>query len=118
MAEAKTGGSIARVASISGTWVNFPQLQAGYNASKAAVIIMKNSLAVEWDRYGITVNTISPGYMNTILNKGEGLYEAKKIWLARNPMGRIGEREATSLGQISLWTASSATWLPRGYPVA
>lgn len=93
MAEAKTGGSIARVASISGTWVNFPQLQAGYNASKAAVIMMKSSLAVEWDRYGITVNTISPGYMNTILNEGEGLDEVKKIWLARNPMGRIGERE-------------------------
>ncbi|KAK4203403.1 hypothetical protein QBC40DRAFT_274718 [Triangularia verruculosa] len=93
MAEAKTGGSIILVASISGSRVNFPQPQAAYNASKAAVIMMKNCLAVEWARHGIRVNTISPGYMNTILNEGEGLEEARKAWFARNPMGRIGERE-------------------------
>lgn len=113
MAEAKTGGSIARVASISGTWVNFPQLQAGYNASKAAVTMMKSSLAVEWDRYGITVNTMSPGYMNTILNEGEGLDEAKKIWLARNPMGRIGEREELCGAVVPLDVEREATSLGR-----
>ncbi|KAG9855277.1 NAD(P)-binding protein, partial [Aureobasidium melanogenum] len=45
-----TGGSIVFTASISGHRVNFPQPQAAYNVSKAAVIAMKDSLAAEWAR--------------------------------------------------------------------
>ncbi|KAK4173866.1 gluconate 5-dehydrogenase [Triangularia setosa] len=44
----KKGGSIILVASISGTRVNFPNHQVEYNASKAAVIMMKSYLAVGW----------------------------------------------------------------------
>jgi sorbose reductase len=90
MVAAKTGGSIVFTASISAHRVNFPQPQAAYNVSKAAVVAMKNSLAAEWARYGIRVNTISPGYMDTILNEGAGLEEARNIWASRNPMGRMG----------------------------
>ncbi|KAG9523080.1 NAD(P)-binding protein, partial [Aureobasidium melanogenum] len=75
-----TGGSIVFTASISGHRVNFPQPQAAYNVSKAAVIAMKDSLAAEWARYGIRVNSISPGYMDTVLNEGAGLEEARNIW--------------------------------------
>ncbi|KAG9963658.1 NAD(P)-binding protein, partial [Aureobasidium melanogenum] len=85
-----TGGSIVFTASISGHRVNFPQSQAAYNVSKAAVIAMKDSLAAEWARYGIRVNSISPGYMDTVLNEGAGLEEARNIWASRNPMGRMG----------------------------
>ncbi|TFK38079.1 hypothetical protein BDQ12DRAFT_683937 [Crucibulum laeve] len=86
-----TPGSIVLTASVSGHIVNFPQPQVAYNASKAAVLHLKNSLAAEWARYGIRVNSISPGYMDTILNKGDGLDEAKKIWYSRIPMGRMGD---------------------------
>ncbi|KAG9947540.1 NAD(P)-binding protein, partial [Aureobasidium melanogenum] len=85
-----TGGSIVFTASISGHRVNFPQPQVAYNVSKAAVIAMKDSLAAEWARYGIRVNSISPGYMDTVLNEGAGLEEARNIWASRNPMGRMG----------------------------
>lgn len=85
-----TGGSIVFTASISGHRVNFPQPQVAYNVSKAAVIAMKDSLAAEWARYGIRVNSISPGYMDTVLNEGAGLEEARSIWASRNPMGRMG----------------------------
>ncbi|KAL7930658.1 hypothetical protein V8C35DRAFT_311889 [Trichoderma chlorosporum] len=93
-----TGGSIVFIASISGHRVNFPQPQVAYNTSKAAVLAMKNSLAAEWARYGIRVNSISPGYMDTILNEGDGIADARAIWADRNPMGRMGEpNELTGL---------------------
>lgn len=87
----KSNGSINLTASISGHGVNFPQPQVAYNTSKAAVIAMVKSLAAEWAVFGIRVNSISPGYMDTILNHGEGtIAEARAVWASRNPMGRMG----------------------------
>ncbi|KAG3229912.1 NAD(P)-binding protein [Suillus brevipes Sb2] len=91
MVEQGTGGSIVFTASISGHSVNFPQPQVSYNVSKGALLQLKSSLAAEWARYGIRVNSISPGYMDTILNEGPGLEEARKLWYSRNPMGRMGD---------------------------
>jgi sorbose reductase len=91
MRKQNTGGSIVFTASISGHRVNFPQPQVAYNVSKAAVIAMKDSLAAEWATYGIRVNSISPGYMDTVLNEGKGLEEARGVWASRNPMGRMGQ---------------------------
>ncbi|KAM3078270.1 hypothetical protein ACMFMF_004674 [Clarireedia jacksonii] len=97
MVSQNSGGSIVIIAyyqltnlAISARAVNFPQPQVAYNASKAALIHMKSSLAAEWARYGIRTNTISPGYMDTILNEGEGIEVGRKIWAERNPMGRMG----------------------------
>ncbi|TEA17764.1 D-arabinitol 2-dehydrogenase [Colletotrichum sidae] len=84
------GGRIVFTASISAHRVNFPQPQAAYNTSKGALLMLKSSLAAEWARYGINVNSISPGYMDTVLNEGEGLAEARNIWAERNPAGRMG----------------------------
>ncbi|KAK3175627.1 hypothetical protein K4F52_010111 [Lecanicillium sp. MT-2017a] len=84
------GGRIVLTASISAHRVNFPQPQAAYNVSKAAVVALKSSLAAEWARYGITVNSVSPGYMDTVLNEGDGLASARKLWNERNPFGRMG----------------------------
>ncbi|KAL4928023.1 uncharacterized protein BDV17DRAFT_298759 [Aspergillus undulatus] len=89
----QNGGSIILIASISGHVVNFPQPQVHYNASKAAILSMKSSLAAEWARHGIRVNSISPGYMNTIVNEGEGLEVLRQEWKKRNPFGRIGQPE-------------------------
>ncbi|KAI9826594.1 MAG: hypothetical protein M1832_006190 [Thelocarpon impressellum] len=90
MIEQGTGGSIVLTASISAHRVNYPQPQAGYNVSKAAVLALKDSLAAEWARHGIRVNSISPGYMDTVLNEGPGLEAARRVWRKRNPMGRMG----------------------------
>lgn len=84
MIEAGNGGSIIFIASLSGHLVSYPQPQAAYNTAKAAVLMMKNSLAAEWAVHGIRVNSISPGYMNTVLTEGNKLDEAKNIWLSRN----------------------------------
>ncbi|KFA61682.1 hypothetical protein S40285_03493 [Stachybotrys chlorohalonatus IBT 40285] len=88
-----TGGSIVMTASISGHSVNWPQPQVAYNVSKAGVIMLKSSLAAEWARYGIRVNSVSPGYMDTVLNEGPGLERARRSWCERNPMGRMGMPE-------------------------
>ncbi|KAI1314118.1 oxidoreductase-like protein [Xylaria venustula] len=102
----QTGGSMVFVASISAHQVNFPQPQAPYNVSKAGVKAMVRSLAGEWARYGIRVNSISPGYMDTILNEGAGLEEARRIWLSRHPLGRMGQPD--ELGGVVVMLASRA----------
>ncbi|KAK7044738.1 general substrate transporter [Favolaschia claudopus] len=91
MIHQNTGGSMVFTASISAHTVNFPQPQVAYNASKGALLQLKSSLAAEWARYGIRVNSISPGYMDTVLNEGEGLASVREIWTSRNPMGRMGD---------------------------
>ncbi|RDW87496.1 oxidoreductase-7 [Coleophoma crateriformis] len=106
----KTGGSIVLTASISGHRVNYPQPQASYNVSKAAVLALKNCLAAEWAHYGIRVNSISPGYMDTILNEGDGLTATRKIWNDRNPMGRMGTPSELT-GIVVLLASSAGTYL-------
>lgn len=62
---ARGSGVIINVGSISGLIVNRPQLQASYNASKAAVHQLTRSLAVEWADHGIRANAVAPGYVKT-----------------------------------------------------
>ena len=87
------GGRIVFIASMSGHIVNFPQPQAAYNVSKAGLLHLKNSLAAEWAQYGIRVNSISPGYMDTVLNAGDSLKAVRNLWASRCPMGRMGDVE-------------------------
>ncbi|KAL1985011.1 hypothetical protein VTN96DRAFT_8464 [Rasamsonia emersonii] len=93
MIESGQGGKIIFISSISGHRVNYPQPQAAYNVSKAALLHMRSSLAAEWTRYGIRINTISPGYMDTVLNEGERLAPWRQVWAERNPMRRMGSPE-------------------------
>jgi len=89
------GGSIVLIASMSAQVVNIPQPQTPYNSSKAAVRHMASSLAVEWAKKGIRVNSLSPGYMltkltRTILSHDPDL---KRTWESLTPMGRMGDPE-------------------------
>lgn len=87
-------GSIINTASMSGHIVNVPQPQCAYNASKAGVIMLTKSLAVEWAKKGIRVNSISPGYIGTELIMNEDhLIPLIKEWNAIAPMGRLGKPE-------------------------
>jgi NAD(P)-dependent dehydrogenase (short-subunit alcohol dehydrogenase family) len=105
-----TGGSIILMASISGHIVNFPQPQAHYNAAKAAVLSLRSSLAAEWAVHGIRVNSISPGYMDTILNEGDGLAEHRAIWADRTPFGRMGKPEELT-GAIVLLASKAGSYM-------
>jgi sorbose reductase len=110
MVDQGTGGSIVFTASISAHRVNYPQPQAAYNVSKAALITLKNCLAAEWARYGIRTNSVSPGYMDTILNEGPGIAEARDVWAARNPTGRMGTPEELT-GAIVMLSAETSSYI-------
>lgn len=92
MKEQKTGGSIVSTASMSAHIVNVPQTIANYCATKAGVIQLSKSLAVEWAKYNIRVNTVSPGYIQTDLIAG--MADMLSIWEAKMPEGsRLGYPE-------------------------
>ena len=110
MVKQGTGGSITFISSISAHRVNFPQPQAAYNVSKAALLSLKSCLAAEWARYGIRTNTISPGYMDTILNEGDGITKHREIWASRNPSGRMGSPSELT-GVIVLLASAAGTYI-------
>lgn len=89
MLEQGRGGRIINTASMSGQIVNHPQLQSGYNASKAAVIQLTRSMAAEWAPGEITVNSISPGYTATELTMA--IQDHHDDWRRDTPMGRLAE---------------------------
>ncbi|KAI9840454.1 MAG: hypothetical protein M1837_001610 [Sclerophora amabilis] len=106
-----TGGTILFTSSISAHRVNYPQPQIAYNVSKAGLQALRAGLAAEWARYGIRVNSISPGYMDTILNEGEGLEEARQVWADRNPMGRMGVPEEVAGVCVMLCTKGAGGYV-------
>ncbi|MCY1573177.1 glucose 1-dehydrogenase [Staphylococcus pettenkoferi] len=107
-------GSIINTSSMSGLIANKPQEQCSYNASKAGVIMLTKSLAMEWSKYGIKVNTIAPGYMKTELTKpffdeGGAMIDD---WMGFTPMGRPGAPH--ELGGIVVYLASDASSFAQG----
>lgn len=100
-------GAIVNTASMSGTVVNIPQKQASYNSSKAAVIQLTKSLAVEWAEYGIRVNCISPGYIWTDMT-GTVEQETRDFWTGLIPFKRMGAPEELAGGVIYLLSDASS----------
>ncbi|AGB75072.1 short chain dehydrogenase/reductase (plasmid) [Rhizobium tropici CIAT 899] len=82
-------GSIVNIASMSGVIVNRGLSQAHYNASKAGVIHMSKSFAMEWVGRGIRVNTISPGYTATPMNTRPEMVHQTKLFEEQTPMQRM-----------------------------
>ncbi|MFW5695553.1 MAG: SDR family NAD(P)-dependent oxidoreductase [Alkalispirochaeta sp.] len=103
-----SGSSIINIASISGSMVNVPQFQANYNASKAGVIMLTKSLAVELAERGIRVNSVSPGYTLTDMNRRPEVAELVAIWTERTPMKRLAEVEEIALPVLFLASSMSA----------
>jgi NAD(P)-dependent dehydrogenase (short-subunit alcohol dehydrogenase family) len=96
MRDAKTGGAIINIASVSGLRPQVPT--AHYSIAKAGVMMATKSMAVEWARYGIRVNCIAPGAIETRLF--DAIFavlpddQAKRVKQAaadRVPLRRIGE---------------------------
>ena len=80
---------------------------AAYTASKAAVAGLTRALAVEWARYGLTVNAIAPGVFETDLNRTLLKGPRGQEFLMRTPMRRFGTIE--ELAGAAVYLASDAS---------
>jgi NAD(P)-dependent dehydrogenase (short-subunit alcohol dehydrogenase family) len=81
-------GSIVHIASILSFRVS--PGNAAYNATKAAVVQLGRSQALEWARHGIRVNSICPGYFPTEINASFLESERGRTMVKRIPMRRVG----------------------------
>ena len=84
-----TGGRIVNVASMAGLRV-FPQLGV-YCMSKAAVVHMTRAMALEWGKFGINVNALCPGYIDTEINHHQWQTENGQRLVASMPRKRVGK---------------------------
>ena len=89
-------GRILNISSIAGLGTAFAGT-SGYSATKAAVISLTKRMALELGEYGITVNSIAPGFIKTDMALRDGLTEVKtedlKAVAARAMLNRVGEPE-------------------------
>jgi NAD(P)-dependent dehydrogenase (short-subunit alcohol dehydrogenase family) len=83
------GGRIVNVASMAGLRV-LGKIGV-YAMSKAAVIHMTRAMALEWGRYGINVNAICPGYIDTEINHLQWETDSGRKLIESTPRKRIGQ---------------------------
>ena len=107
------GGSIINTASMSAHIVNVPQPQCSYNASKAGVIQLTKSLAIEWAKRGVRVNSISPGYIGTELTlNSPDLKPLIEQWNTMAPLGRMGRPD--ELQSVCVYLAGDTSTFTTG----
>lgn len=104
------GGSIVNIGSILGLRVSGHV--AAYAASKAGVIQLTKALALEWARYGIRVNALCPGYIETPINADFFATDAGAALIRRIPQRRLGRM--TDLDGPLLLLASDASGFMTG----
>lgn len=101
-----TAGSLINIASVLGL------RQAGgvlpYAVSKAGLVQMTQSLALEWARHGIRVNAIAPGYIETDLNRDFLESDAGQALMKRVPQRRFGQPQDLSGALLLLASDASA----------
>jgi len=83
-----TGGRIVNVASMAGLRV-LGQIGV-YAMSKAAVIHMTRAMALEWGKFGINVNALCPGYIDTEINHHHWQTDAGQKLISMLPRKRVG----------------------------
>ena len=104
----KGGGSIINISSVVSSIIGAPN-RFIYGTTKAAVIGLTKSVAVDYVKQGIRCNAICPGTVDTpslhSRLKNTGDYEkAKQEFIARQPLGRIGKAE--EIASLALYLSS------------
>ena len=100
-------GRVVNITSIVGHSGNLGQ--ANYSASKAGIIGMSKSLAIEYAKKNITVNCVSPGFITS--NMTDNIAEKMKLYLtSRIPMGKLGTGEDVS-NCVAFLSSESASYV-------
>jgi len=108
------GGRIINIASMAGLKV-LPQIGV-YCMSKAAVIQMTKAMAVEWGKFGINVNAICPGYIDTEINHHHWETEGGQKLIAMLPRKRVGQ--PADLDAVLMMLASNESHFVNGAVIA
>ncbi len=108
------GARIINIASMAGLRV-LPQIGV-YCMSKAAVIQMTKAMAMEWGKFGINVNAICPGYIDTEINHHHWETEQGKKLVQMLPRKRIGKPE--DLDALLVMLASGESHFVNGAVIA
>lgn len=109
------GGSIVNIATTAG-FTGVTRAPA-YSASKAGVVLLTKSLALEWARYNIRINAVAPHYLETPLT--EGLRDNEKVYqslIKQIPLRRFG-KPSEIIGAV-LYLASEASSFTTGTVIA
>ncbi|MBT9511285.1 MAG: SDR family oxidoreductase [Acidovorax sp.] len=109
-----TGGRIINIASMAGLKV-LPQIGA-YCMSKAAVVQMTKAMAMEWGKFGINVNAICPGYIDTEINHHHWQTEQGKKLIDMLPRKRVGSPQ--DLDALLIMLASDQSHFINGAVIA
>jgi len=109
-----TGGRIINIASMAGLKV-LPQIGV-YCMSKAAVVQMTKAMALEWGRFGINVNAICPGYIDTEINHHHWRTEQGQKLVQMLPRKRVGQPQ--DLDGLVLMLASDQSHFINGAVIA
>ena len=109
-----TGGRIINIASAAGLRV-LPQIGV-YATSKAAVIQMTKAFALEWGRFGINVNALCPGYIDTEINHHHWQTEQGQKLVQMLPRKRVGKPE--NLDALIVVLASDQSHFVNGAVIA
>jgi NAD(P)-dependent dehydrogenase (short-subunit alcohol dehydrogenase family) len=109
-----TGGRIINIASMAGLRP-LPQIGV-YSMSKAAVIQMTKAFALEWGRFGINVNALCPGYIDTEINHHHWSSEQGQKLVSMLPRKRVGRPE--DLDALMVMLASNESHFVNGAVIA
>jgi NAD(P)-dependent dehydrogenase (short-subunit alcohol dehydrogenase family) len=110
------GGSIVNISTTAGI-TGVPRAPA-YCASKAGVILLTKSLALEWARYKIRVNAIAPHYLETALS--EGLRASEKAYtglIKQIPLRRFG-KTSEIVGAVLFLASGASSYMTGSVVVA